>query len=61
MADENAILLELLGRWQITVDRHVITMGSRQQRLLAALAVFGSRSRRFFSGLLWPDCTERHA
>lgn len=61
VAEDNAIGLELLGRWQMSVQRRVVTVGSRQQRLLAALAVYGSRSRRFLGGLLWPDCTEQHA
>ncbi|MEX5301462.1 AfsR/SARP family transcriptional regulator [Kocuria sabuli] len=53
--------LTLLGGWQLRVGGAVHPMGIRQQRLLAALAVFGPRSRRFLAGRLWPECTEAHA
>ncbi len=58
---EGAAELTLLGGWQLRVDGDLHPMGVRQQRLVAALAVFGPRSRRFLAGRLWPECTEAHA
>lgn len=57
----NSTELRLLGGWDLSVRGTSIPMGHRQQRLLAALAVHGRRCRRFFGGLLWPDCTESRA
>lgn len=61
MDDDGAIELELLGRWRAGTGGHVVAVGPRQQRLLAALAVHGERSRRFLEGLLWPEDDEAHA
>ncbi|WP_235781474.1 AfsR/SARP family transcriptional regulator [Sinomonas notoginsengisoli] len=36
-------------------------MGSRQQRLIASLALLGPRTRAYLAGLLWPDSTEQQA
>lgn len=59
--DDNVTELRLLGGWELSVRGAGVLVGQRQQRLLAALAVHGRKSRQFLSGLLWPDCTEAHA
>lgn len=53
--------LNLLGHWQLRLDGVPIDVGIRQQRLIAALALFGPRSRHFLAGLLWPDSTSAQA
>lgn len=60
MGDQQNITLRLLGAWDASVQGHSVQIGPRQQRLLAALAVHGPRSRCFLAGLLWPECTEAH-
>lgn len=61
MDDLQRVELRLLGGWDLRVDGASHQMGFRQQRLIAALAVLGRRSRGFLGGLLWPECTEEHA
>lgn len=61
MAEAEATELRLLGRWELSVNGRSACVGTRQQRLIAALAIYGRRSRNALSGLLWPDCTEEHA
>lgn len=53
--------LRLLGFWQLRLDSRTVTVGPRQQRLIAALAVLGPRSRRMLAGLLWPESSEDQA
>ncbi|MEX5305781.1 BTAD domain-containing putative transcriptional regulator [Kocuria sp. CPCC 205258] len=59
--EKHVTRLCLLGGWELSVGGVNMLVGHRQQRLLAALAVHGRRSRHFLGGLLWPDCTEAHA
>lgn len=47
--------LKLLGYWQLRRNGQVVDVGIRQQRLIAALAILGARSRHFVAGRLWPD------
>lgn len=61
MDDQQRVELTLLGGWDLRVDGTSCPMGLRQQRLIAALAVLGRRSRGCLAGLLWPECTEAHA
>lgn len=53
--------LRLLGCWQLSWDGVPQRVGVRQQKLIAALALLGSRPRGFLAGLLWPDSTEERA
>lgn len=61
MGDSRTITLRLLGSWDASVQGTRVHTGSRQQRLLAALAIHGPRTRHYLAGLLWPDCPEDHA
>ncbi len=53
--------LRLLGFWQLRLDGHPVAVGVRQQRVIAALALLGARSRHSLAGLLWPDSSETQA
>ena len=53
--------LRMLGSCAVLRDGVVVDLGTRQLRLLAALALFGRRARPFLGGLLWPRCTEARA
>lgn len=61
MGDPMTITLRLLGSWDAAVDGIRVHTGSRQQRLLAALAIHGPRPRHYLAGMLWPECPEEHA
>ncbi len=61
MGDATSIRLKLLGGWELTSDGESLPIGTRQQRLVAALAIYGRRARSFYSGLLWPDCPDARA
>lgn len=53
--------VRLLGGWQIRHGNLPVKVTSRQQRLIAVLALHGSEPRAFLAGLLWPDSSERQA
>ncbi|MBL0704520.1 AfsR/SARP family transcriptional regulator [Sinomonas cellulolyticus] len=53
--------LHLLGRWQLTRRGTSQSVGSRQQRVIAALALLGPRPRTYIAGLLWPESSEHQA
>ncbi|WP_187270537.1 AfsR/SARP family transcriptional regulator [Lacisediminihabitans profunda] len=53
--------LTLLNCWQLSLDGEAASVSSRQQRLITALALAGTRSRTYFANLLWPDCSESQA
>ncbi len=53
--------LNLLGSWQLRQGSSPVDVGPRQQRVIAALALFGTRSRHSLAGLLWPDSAEAKA
>ena len=55
------VKLKVLGEWRLEEGGEIVILGVRQQRLLAALAIHGRKSRHFYSGLLWPECTEARA
>jgi len=61
MQGDTKAQLDILGGWRLTERSDTVQFGVRQQRLLAALAIHGGRSRHFYSGLLWPECTESRA
>lgn len=61
MSDTESIRLKMLGGWDLSQDGDSLLIGERQQRLVAALAIYGKRRRSFLSGLLWPECSEAHA
>ncbi|HAM27779.1 MAG TPA: SARP family transcriptional regulator [Microbacteriaceae bacterium] len=60
-SENNRWQLTLLGHWQLRRDGEPVFVAVRQRRLLAALAIFGARSRRFLAGTLWPDGGETRA
>ncbi|WP_426120757.1 AfsR/SARP family transcriptional regulator [Kocuria sp. LHG3120] len=53
--------LKLIGGWDLSKNGRSLSVGLRQQRLIAALAIHGQRPRSFLGGLLWPQDTETHA
>ena len=60
MAEDNGVRFELnlFQRWQLLRDQIEVTVSPRQQRLISALAIHGSRHRRYLGGLLWPNSPE---
>ncbi|SFN75986.1 AfsR/SARP family transcriptional regulator [Mycetocola miduiensis] len=53
--------VRLFGFWQLNRDGHPIAVSTRQQRIIAALAVRGPQTRRSLASLLWPDSSEAQA
>jgi DNA-binding SARP family transcriptional activator len=53
--------LELFGAWRLSRDDAVHTMRTREQRLIALLALQGRRRRSYLAGILWPESTEARA
>ena len=53
--------LDLLGSWRLRRDNEILHVATRQQRLIAALAVRGPSMRGYLSGLLWPECPDARA
>lgn len=53
--------LTLLCCWQLRHNGERVEVGSRQKRLITALALLGARPRHFLAGLLWPDSSEPQA
>jgi SARP family transcriptional regulator, regulator of embCAB operon len=53
--------LDLLGHWQLRLAGEPVEVAPRQQRIIAALAVLGSRSRGVLADLLWPGALETKA
>jgi DNA-binding SARP family transcriptional activator len=53
--------LDLLGRWQLRLAGEPVEVAPRQQRILSALAVLGSRPRGVLAELLWPTALEAKA
>lgn len=53
--------LSLLQSWQLRRDTGLVPVAGRQQRLITALAINGSRPRSYLAGLLWPECRESSA
>lgn len=53
--------LRLLGCWELIGNGAPAAVGSRQKRLLTALALMGQRPRSYLAGLLWPESGEQQA
>ena len=53
--------LELFGAWRLWRNGAAYEMRSREQRLVAVLALQGRRRRSYLAGILWPDSTEARA
>ncbi|WP_138444181.1 AfsR/SARP family transcriptional regulator [Sinomonas susongensis] len=53
--------LRLLGCWQLFRDGSPVTLGIRQQRLIAVLALSGPCARPYIGGLLWPESSQSQA
>ncbi|SEQ79269.1 BTAD domain-containing putative transcriptional regulator [Arthrobacter sp. OV608] len=58
---ETTWTLNLLGCWQLRRLGQLVRVGSRQRRLITALALLGPRPRTAIAGLLWPDSNDRQA
>lgn len=59
--DYGEFKLELLRAWQLYRHGVVIHVATRQQRLIAALAIKGPCLRSYLAGLLWPEHPEPRA
>jgi DNA-binding SARP family transcriptional activator len=53
--------LRLLDCWLLSKGNDEPSLGLREERMLAVLALFGSRMRGYVAGVLWPDSTDDHA
>lgn len=53
--------LDLLGSWRLRRDATVLHVATRQQRLIAALAIRGPNLRSYLVGLLWPEYPDARA
>jgi DNA-binding SARP family transcriptional activator len=51
----------LFGFWHLDRHGYPIAVSTRQQRIIAALAVLGPQTRRSLASLLWPDSSESQA
>jgi SARP family transcriptional regulator, regulator of embCAB operon len=53
--------LDLLRSWRLRLDGAVVHVATRQQRLIAALAIKGPSRRSYVVGLLWPEYPDSKA
>ena len=53
--------LRLFGCWDLQSPSGTVSLGGREQRLLALLALRGRRPRVQIAGTLWPDTTDERA
>ncbi|WP_247828969.1 AfsR/SARP family transcriptional regulator [Arthrobacter antioxidans] len=53
--------LELLRAWRLHRHGVLVHVATRQQRLIAALAIKGPCLRSYLAGLLWPECPDARA
>lgn len=53
--------LDLLDSWSLRRDGREIALRRREQRLLALLALQGTRPRHYVAGILWPESTDARA
>ncbi len=53
--------LRVLGYWQLRYNGLPVEVSTRQQRLLAALALLPTQPRHLLAALLWPDSPERQS
>lgn len=61
MVDIHSWQLQLLGFWRLDGRDGAVTVTSRQQRLIALLALQGDLPRAALAGILWPGSSERRA
>ncbi|MFD1211262.1 BTAD domain-containing putative transcriptional regulator [Arthrobacter sp. GCM10027362] len=47
--------LSLFGNWRLQRNGEEVTVSHREQRVIAALALYGRSPRAFLADLLWPD------
>ncbi|MHA7287978.1 AfsR/SARP family transcriptional regulator [Arthrobacter sp. MDT3-44] len=59
--DYGELKLELLRAWRLYRNGVVVHVATRQQRLIAALAIKGPCLRSFLVGLLWPEYPDPRA
>lgn len=59
--DNGHFQLSLLRSWELRRDARILLVATRQQRLIAALAISGPRPRSYLAGLLWPENSEARA
>jgi DNA-binding SARP family transcriptional activator len=57
----DAYWLRLFDSFSLSCGKSQIVLKSREQRLVALLALEGSRSRSYLAGMLWPESTEARA
>jgi DNA-binding SARP family transcriptional activator len=60
-AEAGTFRIRLLDGWTLLRRSEEIPIRSREQRLLAVLALQGSRPRSYLAGLLWPESSESRA
>jgi DNA-binding SARP family transcriptional activator len=53
--------VDLLGSLRVSRGQSTLSLKSREQRLIALLAVNGTRPRAYLAGRLWPDTTDARA
>ncbi|MFD3445176.1 BTAD domain-containing putative transcriptional regulator [Microbacteriaceae bacterium 4G12] len=53
--------LDLLGHWELRLGGELVEVAPRQQRIVAALALLGTRPRGVLAELLWPGTPESKA
>lgn len=53
--------ISLLGCWRLVVGGRPLSVGSREERVTALLALRGPQTRLALAGTLWPDSTESRA
>ncbi len=59
---ENGLFkLSLFSSWNLSFGDNLMHVSSREQRLIAALAIQGDRPRSYLVGLLWPESPEHRA
>jgi DNA-binding SARP family transcriptional activator len=60
-AEAETFRIRLLDGWTLLRRSEEIRIRTREQRLLAVLALQGSRPRSYLAGLLWPESSEPRA
>jgi DNA-binding SARP family transcriptional activator len=53
--------ITLLDGFRLARGKREVPLHRREQRLVALLALQGTRPRAYLAGVLWPDSTEQHA
>lgn len=53
--------LQLFDCWDLRFGGEPVKVGTREQRVVAFVALRGRRMRSYVAGLLWPESSEEHA